>query len=90
MKPLPCVGRACYSIAGRDKGRRFLIVREEEDAVYVVDGDLRKMAAPKKKNIKHIRLEPVVFHELVEKLMAEAVIGDAEIRNWLSRKTEDL
>jgi large subunit ribosomal protein L14e len=47
------VGRICMKIAGRDSGRKCVIVEVNDDHFVVVDGDVRR----RKVNIKH--LEPL-------------------------------
>ncbi len=47
-------GSLVYSISGRDKGNLFLVLKRDEEFVYLADGDLRKVENPKKKKIKHI------------------------------------
>ena len=42
------------SLAGRDKGRLFIVVETETNFVYLVDGKLRKIESPKKKQKKSI------------------------------------
>lgn len=42
--------------AGHDKNHYYLIVGEDEEYVYVVNGTTRSLAKPKKKNKKHIQL----------------------------------
>jgi hypothetical protein len=49
-------GYLAYSLAGHDKGEIYLIMKEENDYVYVVDGELKKIDKPKKKNKKHIQV----------------------------------
>ncbi len=49
------VGQLAVSKAGHDKGSIYLIVREEETCVYLADGSLKRYAAPKKKNKRHIQ-----------------------------------
>ena len=49
-----CKGSLVYSIAGRDKGNIFLVLYVEGDFVYLADGDMRRVAKPKKKKIKHV------------------------------------
>ena len=48
------VGYLAYSIAGRDKDKVYIIIREEPDYVWLVDGSSRKLDNPKRKNKKHI------------------------------------
>ncbi len=44
----------CKSIAGHDKDTIYIIIKEEAEYVYLVDGKYKKMQSPKKKNKKHI------------------------------------
>ena len=46
-------GSLVYSIAGRDKGILFLVLKRDGDFVYLADGDQRRLENPKKKKIKH-------------------------------------
>ena len=48
-------GRVVISSAGHDKGRFMLVVGADGDRVLVADGKERKLASPKKKNIRHVR-----------------------------------
>ncbi len=47
------VGRVCVKIAGRDAGRKCVVVERVDSQFVVVDGDVRR----KKVNVKH--LEPL-------------------------------
>lgn len=47
-------GSLVYSIAGRDKGSLFIVLKRDGDYVYLADGNLRKVENPKKKKLKHI------------------------------------
>lgn len=49
-------GRVVAALAGRDKGRFFVITEESERFVFLADGETRKLANAKKKNKKHVRL----------------------------------
>ena len=50
------LGSIAISLAGRDKGRTFIIVGVLDEAyVLVADGRKRKIEKPKKKKMKHIR-----------------------------------
>ena len=51
------IGQVVRSKSGRDCGRYFVVVDKEGNSiVYLVDGDMRRVEAPKKKNVKHIQL----------------------------------
>jgi ribosomal protein L14E/L6E/L27E len=85
MKPrfaLEC-GRVVYSTAGRDAGRRFIIV-DAKDGNYVTyaDGDLRKLASPKKKKMLHVRPTEEYFPSIAEKIK-NGLAMDSDIRKLL-------
>ncbi len=49
------VGSVVISSAGHDCDRAMVVTAIEGNVVYVADGKERKLASPKKKNIKHVR-----------------------------------
>lgn len=49
------VGDIVESLAGHDKGKLHLIVSLDESYAEIVDGKLRKLEAPKKKKLKHLK-----------------------------------
>ena len=46
---IPQLGGAAQSIAGRDKGRYYLILGIEGDALLLADGKYRPIGRPKRK-----------------------------------------
>lgn len=48
-------GQVVISTAGRDKNNLFVVVSVEGSFALVVDGKIRKMERPKRKNIKHLQ-----------------------------------
>lgn len=48
-------GMVVISSAGHDCGGWFAVTGADERYVYIADGKERKLTAPKRKNIKHIR-----------------------------------
>lgn len=78
------IGQVVVSRAGRDAGRPFVVVGVAGDRfVLVADGDLRKISNPKKKNVRHLRFEPIVLDEVTAKLAAGREVLDAEIEEAL-------
>ncbi len=69
------------SLAGRDAGIICLILREEDENVFIADGRDRRVETPKKKNRKHVRLitgengEPIRF--------SGEALTNRFLRNWL-------
>ena len=49
------VGMLARSKAGHDKGHVYVIMKEEEAYVYLVDGSIRTIEKPKKKKKKHVQ-----------------------------------
>ena len=45
-----------YSLAGRDKGNVYLILKEEKNYYWLCDGNKYSKENPKRKNKKHIQL----------------------------------
>ena len=55
MERFEC-GMLARSKAGHDKGHVYVILKEEDAYVYLVDGEIRTMDKPKKKKKKHVQL----------------------------------
>ncbi len=49
-------GSVVIADAGRDSGSYFIVLDCEDKYCFIADGKTRKLAKPKRKNIKHIRL----------------------------------
>ncbi len=57
------IGRVVCSKSGRDKGYFMVVVKEDNDFLYVCDGKERPLERPKRKNVKHLSLTNTVFCE---------------------------
>lgn len=80
----PVVGGICRSTQGRDKDRFYLITGVNGDGtIYVSDGNFKKLAAPKKKNLKHIRLLPECAENIGKKLAEGSKVYDTEVYSAL-------
>lgn len=76
-----CIGRVVTSLAGRDKGRSFLIVGIFDDNhVILSDGEKRMLNMPKKKKLKHLKIEEGYSESIHDKLCEGKKVFDAEIR----------
>ncbi len=80
------VGDLVVSRAGRDKGRPFVVLRTEEEFVYLVDGDLRKLDRPKKKKRMHVKPYPKKGSCRME-LPEGKALCDADIRKRIAALT---
>ncbi len=78
------VGQVVYSKAGRDAGKKFIIVSiPDESYVYISDGDLRKIEKPKRKNAKHLLITEEIIKPLSEKLLKNMNVNNSEVRRAL-------
>lgn len=55
------IGTVVFATCGRDKFKCFIVLKIENDVVYIVNGKNRTISNPKRKNIKHIKLTKTVF-----------------------------
>lgn len=84
------VGMFAVSKAGHDKGQMYIIIKEEGDFVYLADGRLKPLEAPKKKRKKH--LQPVkkgIDEALAEKLRSGKPVYNEEIKYAIKIRTRD-
>lgn len=78
------IGGICQSLQGRDKDRFYLICEVFADGkVAVVDGNFKKFACPKKKNVKHLRLLPQKAEAIALKLTGGEKVFDSEVYSAL-------
>lgn len=79
------VGQVVYSKAGRDTGKKFIIVEIiDESNVLVSDGDLRRIEKAKTKKLKHLRVTEKIILPLKEKLESGVRVSNSEIRKALA------
>ena len=92
MKMMPIeLGSVVISKAGRDQGRRFLVVGEvDADFVWIANGDQRKMDRLKKKRRRHLKPTGQVVEALARRLSDGGVVEDHELRAWLREEEEKL
>lgn len=84
-------GQVVVSKAGRDAGRKFVVVSIVNDLyLEIADGDLRKIEKPKKKKLKHIRTTDHVIEQIRHKLENNVRVSNAEIRKALAELTIEL
>lgn len=83
------LGSVAFSKSGRDSGRYYLIVGLEGEFAYIADGGIRKLAKPKKKKLKHLRLRGEVCENIGEKLADGRIVHDSEIFSALRTYNEN-
>lgn len=75
------LGQVVYSKAGRDKGKKFIVVEIiDESYVMIADGDLRKIENAKRKKLKHLNVTGEVILPLKEKLENKDRVSNSDIR----------
>ena len=74
------MGCIVQSLAGRDKGKLFLVVGVEENYVYLVDGDIRKVENPKRKKIKHVELTRFFDANMAERIVKKNKITNQDVK----------
>lgn len=80
----PEIGAICQSRQGRDKGRYYIISEVlSGECVLVTDGNFKRLAAPKKKNVKHLKLLPEKAESIAIKLVGGEKVFDTEIYSAL-------
>lgn len=80
------VGQIVKSIAGRDKGRVFVVMDIIDDEyVLISDGDLRKSEKAKKKKIKHLAKYNIVNEEIKSKIINNEKLDNMFIRRELEK-----
>lgn len=80
----PVIGGICQSTQGRDKDRYYLIKTVFGDGtVGVVDGNFKKLAAPKRKNLKHLKLLPEKAESIAAKFEDGRQVFDTEVYSAL-------
>ena len=85
------VGDLVISTAGRDKGIAFLIVNQENEFVFLVNGKERKTTNPKKKKIKHIDSVLVAGgKELEIKIQKGEPVGNEKLHRLIKAQTQKI
>lgn len=88
MKPTDYldIGQIVKSKAGRDRGKVFVIFDKLDDKhVLIVDGSLRRVDKPKKKQIKHLAKTNYISTEIKAAILNKEKINNAFIRKELKK-----
>lgn len=73
------VGCLAKSLAGHDKGKHYLVINEQKQDLYLVDGEIRSINYPKKKNKKHVQV--IYFtSEDVKKRLCDGNLQDIHVK----------
>ena len=74
------IGKFATSKAGHDKTKLYIIINEDLEYVYLVDGDLKPLDKPKKKSKKHIQIIKKVDEIIQNKLETKQIIYNEDIK----------
>ena len=74
------IGKFATSKAGHDKTKLYIIINEDLEYVYLVDGDLKPLDKPKKKRKKHIQIINKVDEIIQNKLETKQIIYNEDIK----------
>ena len=73
-----------YAIAGRDKGKHFIVTSQEDNYLYLCNGKCRKVGSPKKKKIRHVTFSGVKNEFILNRLTTTGKVTNKEVRYALS------
>ena len=72
------------SLAGRDKGKLFYVIKTEDNFVYLADGKGRKLENPKRKKLKHVRRVSRTETRVATKILNGDKVLNSELRRDLA------
>ena len=74
------IGKFATSKAGHYKTKLYIIIKEDAEYVYLVDGELKPIEKPKKKSKKHIQIINRIDEIIQNKLETKAIIYNEDIK----------
>ena len=74
------IGQIVFSKCGRDKGLPFVVLKVEDEFIYLADGKLRKINNPKKKKMKHVQITKTVNSYIQAAVCGNTVLLDSDLR----------
>ena len=84
-------GCLVISVAGRDKGKLFVVVDCLDKFVYLADGKTRKVNAIKKKNIKHVKLiASATLKEYADRIKNGEPVGNDKLFKAIKLQNEKI
>ena len=77
------IGKLAISSTGKDKGCIYLIYSTGINFVNLVDGNVRRIKNPKKKNLKHITILNAKSDIISKKIIENVKVFDSEIFSFI-------
>ncbi|TVY06636.1 KOW domain-containing RNA-binding protein [Paenibacillus cremeus] len=88
---MPRLGQLVRVNRGRDSGKYAVVIGVvDQRYVWVADGSKRKFDQPKKKNIIHLELLPVISSEVADSLLETSRVTNAKLRFALNKYVDNL
>ena len=85
------IGIFATSKAGHDKSQLYIIIKEDSEYVYLVDGIHRTIERPKKKKKKHIQIiHKQVVDELQKRIDEGLSISNEQLKRAIKLYRENL
>ena len=82
-------GMLAISKAGHDKGNWYVVLKVEDNKVFLINGENRSIDRPKEKKIKHLQPVNVIPEILQEKQKAGKAWTNEEIKRALKLAKQD-
>ncbi len=74
------IGKFATSKAGHDKKKLYVIIEEDKEYVYLVDGEYKTLDKPKKKSKKHIQIINRSDETIQNKLVTRQIMYNEDIK----------
>lgn len=75
------LGQIVKALKGKDAEAVYVVIGiVDEKFVLIADGDKRKFDQPKRKNIQHLDLQPMISSEVVRSLQESSRVTNAKLR----------
>ena len=81
-------GSLVFSVAGRDKGGLFIVLRRQGEYCFIANGRGRRVEKPKKKKLKHLKGVGEITASLKSKIELGEMPTNTEIKKSIREYTE--
>lgn len=76
------LGQLVKALKGKDAEAVYVVIGiVDEKFVLIADGDRRKFDQPKRKNVQHLDLQPMISSEVVRSLQESGRVTNAKLRH---------
>lgn len=84
------IGMLAESKSGHDRGQIYVIIREDDEYVYLSDGRLKTWDKLKKKNRKHIQIIRKPVSSIINKIEQGEELNNEEIKRAIKLFKKEL